>query len=391
MSGRAVVLSGIRVVGPDGVRPGPLRLSEGRISGEPAAAGDQVLSLPDHLVFPGLVNAHDHLTLDAFPDLPELGTFASAYDWIDAVQPTLASPVFRAARQVDECDRARQGALKNLLSGVTTVAHHDPWLPVMGEEMFPVRVVFPYGWCHSARLAGRYGPGIVESRDATPPGARWFVHLAEGTDEEARSERARLDALGVLGPDTVAIHGVGLDEEDTERLLSLGAGLVWCPTSNLKILGRTLDPRRRVDAGRLALGTDSRLSGSRDLLDELRAARDASDLTPSELLRLVTTDAARVLGLRDAGRLEPGDPADLLVVREPGGDPRAALLSLVRGDLRAVAVSGVPRVADPDLGSWFEAAGEPGRQARVDGAAKLVDARVFPRAAVTLEPGLLLD
>jgi cytosine/adenosine deaminase-related metal-dependent hydrolase len=74
---------------------------------------------------------------------------------------------------------------------------------------------------------------------------------------------------------------VGLDEEDTERLLSLGAGLVWCPTSNLKILGRTLDPRRRVDAGRLALGTDSRLSGSRDLLDELRAARDASDLTPS--------------------------------------------------------------------------------------------------------------
>jgi hypothetical protein len=53
-------------------------------------------------------------------------------------------------------------------------------------------------------------------------------------------------------------------------------------------------------------------------------------------------------------------------------------------------LSGVPRVADPDLGR-SPRRGRARRQARVDGAAKLVDARVFALAAVTLEPGLLLD
>ncbi len=387
----AVVLAGIRVVTPSGVYPGPLRISGGIVDGGAPRPGDRVVRLEGHLVLPGLLNAHDHLPLNAFPEVPDLGTFGNAADWIDALRPVLDSIPFRAARAIDPEVRARHGALKNLLAGVTTVAHHDPWLDPMGGADFPVRVLSPYGWCHSPRLAGRYGPGLEESHAMTPAGARWFIHLAEGTDGEARGEVTLLDRRGLLGLETVAVHGVGFSEKDVARFLAAGSSLVWCPSSNLKILGKTLDPGPVARAGRLALGTDSRLSGSRDLLDELRAARDASQLPAAALLGLVTTNAGEVLGLRGAGALEPGSPADLVVLRDPGGDPCEAILGTRRADLRAVVTGGVPRVADTDLLTWLSAAGAAPRPARLDGAAKLVDGRIFAGEAAALEPGLTLS
>lgn len=385
-----VVLTGIRFVSPEGIRFGPLRLVRGRVDPGDPRDGDVVVRLDGHLVFPGLLNAHDHLPLNAFPDVPDLGVFTNAAGWIETLQPILDSAPFRATRAIDPEHRAWHGALKNLLSGATTVAHHDPWLDAMAREDFPVRVVSPYGWCHSPRLAGRYGPDLEESFAVTPAGARWFLHLAEGTDAEARGELALLDRRGLLDSRTVAIHGVGFSPEDVARLLAAGASLVWCPASNLRVLGTTLDPAPVLAAGRLALGTDSRLSGSVDLLDELRAARRVSGLPASSLLRLVTEDAASVLGLTGPGRLEGGSPADLVVLRGDGDDPYETLLEATRARLRAVVRGGVPRVADPDLLPWLEAAGAEPRAARLEGREKVVDARLFPPAVAALERGLEL-
>jgi cytosine/adenosine deaminase-related metal-dependent hydrolase len=384
------VLERVRVVGPRGARAGRLRLADGRVAlgDDPPRHGEVVVSLEGHLVFPGLVNAHEHLGLNAFPPADVGGPRASAYDWIDALQPLLATPGFRAVRGIDERVRAWHGALKNLLSGATTVAHHDPWLPVMEDPAFPVRVVHPCGWCHSPRFAGRYGPSMAEGLAATPSGAPFLIHLAEGTDEEAEGELSLLARLGGLGPATVLAHGVGLGRAGVERVLAAGAGVAWCPASNLRVLGTTLDPRELMAAGRLALGTDSRLSGSSDLLQEMRVARDRAGLGPADLLRLVTEDAAAILGRPDAGHLEPGAVADLVVVRDVAGDPRAALAVLPRARLRAVVLGGAPRVADADLLPWLEAAGVPARHVLLDGVARVVDARLFTDEASALEPGL---
>jgi len=387
----STVLEEARIVGPFGARKESLRLENGRIAsaGCPSGDDDLVIGLDGHLVFPGLLNGHEHLTLNAFP-VPDVGSpRTSAYAWIEALQPILASERFRKVKRVDEEVRARHGALKNLLSGVTTVAHHDPWLPAMGDPTFPVRVVVPYGWCHSLRLAGRYGPSVEESVAATPEGARWFVHLAEGTDEEAAGELDRLDRLGGLGPSTVLVHGVGLSISDVARVIESGAGVVWCPASNRRVLGATLDPRRLLAAGRLALGTDSRLSGSSDLLEEMQVAQRSGDLTSADLLRLVTLQAAALLGRPDAGHLGAGAVADLVVVPDVDGDPRGALVGLPRSCLRAVVLGGAPRVADADLLPWLEAAGVPARHVLLDGVPKVVDARLFTEEASALEPGLV--
>ena len=108
-------------------------------------------------------------------------------------------------------------------------------------------------------------------------------------DEEARGELPRLEALGGLRSNTVIVHGVAIDENGWRRVARAGAGLVWCPASNLFLFGRTAmvcplvcgDHDARVA---VALGTDSRLTGSRDLLEELRAAREAVPLPAAVLL-----------------------------------------------------------------------------------------------------------
>lgn len=360
------------------------RIVESLPNGVPA----RVVPLPGHVVFPALVNAHDHLQLNAVPRPESIGVRANSYAWIEAFQPHFEDRAIQTARAVPEAIRAWHGGLKNLLSGTLLVAHHDPWQSVFDDPDFPVRVLRKFGWCHSPGLAGTYGPALSESYSATDRAFPWFIHLAEGTDAVAAAELRGLSDSGALGPNTVLVHGVGLTDEDIGRVIAERAAVVWCPSSNLFMLGRTLDPAPLAAAGALALGTDSRFTGAFDLLAELSMAAQVSPLRPAALAELVTSHAARILRVPEAGGLAPGQLADLIVFRERGGDPAANLISSKRADLRAVVRGGVPAIADPDFAPWFEAAGERTIQVLLDGHPKLCAERYLRKEAVLLEPGL---
>ncbi len=380
-----LALYGATAVTADGASARDLAIRSGRIA-EPAP-GDRRIDLASRFLFPALVNAHDHLALNHLPS-PRLPIQPSGYAWIEAFQPSFSDAAFARSLAVPEALRLRAGALKNALSGALTVAHHDPWDPTFLAPGFPVEVVSPYGWAHSLGLAGRYGPPVVDARRATPPGAPFFIHLAEGTDDVAAAELGLFEELGALDETAVLVHGVGLTHRDVTRVLSAGAAVVWCPRSNLAILGRTPAPDRLFEGGRLALGTDSRLSGAFDILEELRTASAASDLTPRELLRLVTADAARILRLTPRGHLAPGEPADLLVLSDEGGDPWKTLLAASRSDLAAVIRDGRPLIADPALWDALSP-DEAGVPLTLDGVAKkAAPTLVTPREAAQLEPGL---
>jgi cytosine/adenosine deaminase-related metal-dependent hydrolase len=348
------------------------------------------VDLRDHLVFPGLVNAHEHLHLNAVPPLRSGAPFANSYAWIEAFQAHFAEPEVIAALAVPKALRLRHGALKNLLAGATCVAHHDPWHAELDAPDFPVALLRDFGWSYA--LGGpAYGPPPRASFAATPPHRPWIIHLAEGTDATARAELAELDRLGCLAANSVLVHGVGLAPHDVERVIAAGAAVVWCPGSNRALLGRTLDPRRLCEAGRLLLGSDSRLSGERDLLEELRLALDRYGLAPAQLLGLVTRDAARILGLSGRGRLSPGAHADLLVVEDRGGDPVRSLLGSTRGRIRAVVRDGRPQIADPDFAYWFAALDIDTVPVTLDGRPKLLDRRLAGERLLALEPGLAAD
>ncbi|HVI56756.1 MAG TPA: amidohydrolase family protein [Luteibacter sp.] len=376
---------GLTMLG-SGVSRAPLTLSAGRVSAS-AARGAFAVDVRGHRIFPGLINGHEHLQVNAVPPLRTGAPFANSYAWIAAFQPHFRDAGVVCALHVPKAVRLRHGALKNLLAGTTFVVHHDPWHAELDADDFPVTLLRDHGWSYA--LDGPdFGPPVRESYLATPAGRPWMIHLAEGTDSVAASELSRLDALGCLGAHTVLVHGVGMDEADIERVIARGAAVVWCPGSNHALLGRTLDPRRLHAAGRLALGSDSRLSGRRDLLDELGAVSASGELSNTALLSLVTTDAARIFRLGLRGSLAPGAPADLLIVRDRDGLAADSLVGVSRGDIRAVVRGGVPRVADPDFAEWFAAAGVDAVPATLDGRPKLIARSLVDPAVCVLEAGL---
>ena len=369
---------------------------------EPPRRGDLVVDLERAFVLPGLVNAHDHLELNHYGALKRRHRYENASAWIDDLRPVLKHDSrVRENSSYPLSARLFIGALKNILAGTTTVAHHNPHYRELNGGC-PVRVVERYGWAHSFSLeahpVGARGEpgGEVRARCLeTPHGAPFIVHLAEGVDDRAREELPRLDALGCLRPTTVLVHGVALTQKDWNRVVECGAGLVWCPVSNAFLFGRTAPVRAFLDRSpraweHLALGSDSRVTGSRDLLDELRAAAALMPVTAPELLRMVTTAPARMLRLPDAGRIAVGVPADLIVLPPTRRDVASALLAVSRRDLSLVILGGQPVVAAPAFTALFGARGTPARPIVVDGVERLAAAwltQAIERCPIK-EPGI---
>lgn len=359
-----------RVVLPEGRLARTLRIRGSRIDGVDVAPdkGDAIVDLDDSFVFPGLINAHDHLELNSQPRLKWRERYDNASEWFADFQPRFDSdPALAVTRPATLDDRVWVGGLKNLLSGVTTVCHHNPIHRPL-RKRFPVRVVTNFGYSHSLHIDGE---AVAESHRQTPREWPWMIHAAEGLDQAAQSELETLDRLGCLSANSVFIHGVAFCRASADRVISAGAGLVWCPSSNQFLFHATADVRAFDDADRLALGSDSRLSGEGDLLDELKSAHATRQLSAEGLARTVTTGAASLLRL-PAGRVAAGAPADLTIVRPLAPCPFDSLVSAGRGDLQMTMIDGKPCVAEPALAPAFIATGVPTMSARVDGNARLV-------------------
>jgi cytosine/adenosine deaminase-related metal-dependent hydrolase len=388
----AITFVNATVVGADG-RPGDSITINGRrverIGGASTRRG-VVIDLDGAIVYPGLVNAHDHLELNSFPRLKWRERHANVREWIADFQPRFATDARLAAARPDTlASRLWVGGLKNLLSGVTTVSHHNPLHRPLWRR-FPVRVVRCFGLSHSLQIDG---DRVASAYRTTPPKWPWIIHAAEGIDDEARGEVAVLGRMGCLGPNTVLVHGVAIDDERAASVLERGGGLVWCPSSNQFLFGRTADVAAFSRAGRLAIGSDSRLSGEGDLLDELRAARSTRQISAESLCRAVTTDAARLLRQRGAGALMPGVPADLSIVRRLHDDPFESLVGATRADVRLTMIDGAPLLADAALRPAFTARRAAFRNVRVDGSPRLLARWIADRASALAirESGLELE
>jgi cytosine/adenosine deaminase-related metal-dependent hydrolase len=370
----------------DGLRS-VVKISASRIAtvGEPPGARDAVLDLEGDRLLPGLINAHDHLQLNHLPRAEPARRYSHVREWIAEMNRLRrVDAALKSAVAVPLADRLLLGGVKNLLSGVTTVAHHDPLHSSLLELQYPVRVVTRYGWAHSLDLEGE--SKTCESQQRTPVDWPWIIHAAEGVDAQALEEFRRLEQLGCLRANTLIVHGVALGDAERHRLIDASAGLIWCPSSNLHLFGATANVATLAAKGRAALGTDSRLSGSRDLLAELRVAAEQATLTSEALQSMVTSDAAHLLRLEDCGVIAPGARADLLVL--PAGLP---LERADRAQIRLVMIDGVPLYGDRDLA---QALGPPGHwvEVRVDGRAKALARFIADRllGVPAEEPGLEL-
>ena len=191
------------------------------------------------------------------------------------------------------------------------------------------------------------------------------IHLHETAHEITRSLAEhgvrpveRLQRLGLLGPGLIAVHAVHLSDAEIALLAKHGASVVHCPSSNLKLASGFAPVAKIAAAGiNLAIGTDGAASNDRlDMFEEMRlaallakaVAEDAEALPAHAALRAATLGGASALGLEARiGSISPGKAADLAAVRisgpelSPCYDPASLLVYAAgRRDVTDVWVAG---------------------------------------------------
>jgi cytosine/adenosine deaminase-related metal-dependent hydrolase len=240
------------------------------------------------------------------------------------------------------------------------------------------------------------GPGLWAGLGRHPEiaGRAWATHLAESDDEERAilegagdladlfassglalgrwprgagddSVVARVDSAAALRPGLVAAHCVRLRRGDAARLRRAGVRVAHCPRANAHLGVGTAPVPMLFGAGvAVAIGTDSPASGGDyDPRSEARACREAFGAAAPpdhQLVRMITHDAARVLGIGErTGAIAAGMRADVVALRLPGPlrddedphalalDAHARVVGVWSAGRRILDEDGTPADADP--------------------------------------------
>jgi len=356
----------------------------------------QEVELPGHVLIPGLINAHTHspmvLLRGLADDLP-LMTWLNQHIW-PAEQRWMDPEFVRVGTRLAALEMLKSGTTcfndMYFFAEVTAKAAADAGMrAVVGM----ILVDFPTRFAETPEEYLRKGLALHDHyrdhalvRTAFAPHASYSVsdgpferirtlsneldvpvhiHLHEAHDEIVQSLRdhgerplARLEHLGLLGPNLAAVHMTQLEASEITVLARANAHVIYCPESNLKLASGFCPAARLLDAGvNVALGTDGAASNNDlDMMGELRTAallgKGVADF-PAALpaytaLRMATLNGARALGIdAETGSLERGKSADMVALdlRDPDTQPVYNPLSQIvyaagRDQVRQVWVAG---------------------------------------------------
>jgi cytosine/adenosine deaminase-related metal-dependent hydrolase len=321
-------------------------------------------------IFPGLVDLHNHLTYNMLPlwQVPKRYTNRNQWRTEEAsYQTDVARPASLLARHPDAgYTRAiiRYAECRSLFGGVTTAQGMSLSSSNGTRKLFeglvrnveqPLEQGWPTAGCQT--LDYHRDEIVTKLVPALATGMPFFYHLSEGTDRGARQRFRDLlldDGNWAVGKSMICIHCVGLKSRDFS-VMARTAGMVWSPTSNLLLYGRTADVAAAKQRGvPIALGADWSPSGCKNLLGELKVARAVSArrdglFTPRELVEMVTAVPAAMLGWdHHVGTIAAGLRADLLVIEGTHADPYSALIDAEETAIRAILIDGRIRLGEAD-------------------------------------------
>lgn len=330
---------------------GDVRVKDGVISeigyGLAPNKKETPIDFKDHFLYPGLINSHDHLEMNLYP-LMGKPPYQNYTEWAKDIYKPKESPI-KEIESVDIKDRLLWGGIKNLISGVTTVVHHNPSHRMLTKRDFPVRVV-ETAWAHSLAFEKS-----IEKK-SLKKGPPFVIHAAEGTDEFAQNEIDKLKELGLLKENTVLIHAVGLNKQNTKLIEQANSSIVWCPSSNFFMFAKTLPLREIVNKVKVALGSDSAMTGPATLLDEMRAAQNSGLASASEIYEMVTEIPARIFQV-ETPQIEIGKAADFWIAPANNDDYLNNIFKIGPAGINGVFVDGEMRFGDLDLAAKLAAKG----------------------------------
>ena len=346
--------------------------------------GIPVSDAKEAVIFPGLINTHNHLFQHL---LKGLGTDMALEDW----WPRVIGPAGVLLRERHVRAAASAGALEAIRSGTTTVVDYMQVHPVKGLSDAVIqsianaglRLVYGRGFRNYSKDA-RFPSELIDDLDNVfvetlalkhryedesqkikiylAPAAAWAVsidglkratefgqsnsiplmmHVFEtGTDNEvclARYGKRAIDyyeEAGLLQQDFLAVHCVVMDAEDIDRFSKNGVKVSHNPVSNMYLSSGVAPVPKLLKAGiTVGLGTDGAASNnSNNMLETLKITAllhkvygaDPLAMTAYKVLEMATVDAAKCIGLSDQiGSLEIGKRADFFVF-DPLASPGCA-------------------------------------------------------------------
>ncbi len=326
------------------------------------------------VIMPALINAHTHLSLSALH-----GRIDTAHGFIDWVKQLIA---LRAGLHPDEVSTAAaEAAQQAKLRGTGSIAEVGPVEPgasammnadlrgiVFNESLGsnPAELALPrdengVSFSYAGHALHTTAPQVLRQLKA----AAWerksvfSLHLAESaaeteflatgrgpwaallesrgvdfSDWDMQGERPvpRAERLGLLGPDTLAVHLLDVTADEVDALARSRTRVCVCPRSNAALHRRLPDIQSFLAAGlTVALGTDSLASApSLSLFEEMSfIAAHYPGVRPEEILSMATVHAAKALDRQDEGTIEPGRQARLIYVDLEAASAHAAASHLV--------------------------------------------------------------
>lgn len=320
-------------------------------------------ALSEHLVIPGLVNAHGHAAMSLLrgfaDDLP--------------LKPWLEEHIWPAEGQFVSDQFVEDGtslAIAEMLLSGTTCFSDMYFFPeaaaravtdagIKAQLCVPI-MDFPTPWASgpdeylgkAEALLAQYAehPLVTVALGPHAPytvGDTTFtrlvtlaeqydcaiqVHLHETAGEVATAlaetgqrPSQRLAALGVLNTKTQCVHMTQVDDGDLTLLKAHGCHVIHCPESNMKLASGICPSHQLLQAGvNTALGTDGCASNNDlNMLGEMRSAAllakvsvgDPAVMGAYQLLEMATLNGAKALGIsHKTGSLALGKQADIAAI-----------------------------------------------------------------------------
>lgn len=312
-----------------------------------AASATQLLC-PQAIVSPGLINAHDHISFQASPQMRTAERYEHRHDWRtgNGGHTRIASGGSNVATQI------RWAELRQVMSGTTTIvgatfsstgnpgmlrnldANPAGQMGSIAGASGVASDTFPLKDTSGTELTSGCGYPAVPT--TLPSASAYLPHVSEGIEPSARNEFSCLtqSSPNILTSRTALVHGVGLTARDIALVAQSGTSLVWSPRSNISLYGDTAAIPLYMRLGvNIALGTDWTISGSMNLLRELQCADGLNRnyfnnaMSDEALWRTVTANGAEATATAASiGRIAVGKLGDLAIYkRRPGSFYRSVI------------------------------------------------------------------
>ena len=314
---------------------------------------DKVINAANHVVIPGMVNTHHHMSQSLTRAIPGVQN-AELFSWLTGLYPIWAG------LQPDMIYASTQTAMAELLlSGCTTSSDHLYIYPngvklddcIAAAQEIGMRFVATRGSMSVGQSKGGLPPDrVVEQEDAilkdtqrlietyhdashgamtqvaVAPcspfsvsqdlmrlsaemarhyGVRLHTHLAENDHDIAyslekfnRTPTQYAEDLGWLGHDVWHAHCVKLDDEGISLFAATRTGIAHCPCSNMRLASGIAPIRKMMEAGvPVGLGVDGSASNdAAHMVNEARQAMLLARLRKSLEGPQVTSDGKTVFG-----------------------------------------------------------------------------------------------